>query len=122
MGHKIIIEAVAPEEMRLKAYQEDGCGDWFFDPEGNLTVRVAASDIFDDEAFLVALHELVEAKLCLKRGITQQMVDDFDQAYDGWGEPGDDQLAPYREPHRAAMLTEHMVAHFLGITDYGRVE
>jgi hypothetical protein len=115
---KIIIEYLPQDRMRY-----DTTGDWFFDAEGNLVIQVVGGDPFDqDEAFLVALHELVEVKLCHSAGITQGAVDAFDFTFEGEGEPGDHPDAPYREQHRRAMLIEHLMANFLGKTDYGRVE
>jgi len=115
---KIIIEAIPQEQQRYPT-----SGDWFFDTEGNLLIRVTGSDVFDeDEAFLIALHELVESKLCAKHGITQGAVDKFDMAFEGEGEPGDDPAAPYGREHRAAMILEHAMALMLGLWTYGRVE
>lgn len=113
---KIIIEATSPENQRY-----DTLGDWF-EENGNFIIRVNGDDpMDDDEAFLIALHELVEAKLCRARQISQTRVDAFDMAFQGDGEPGDDPAAPYRREHRFAMLIEHLMAHELGLKDYGAV-
>ena len=118
--------------MRLEAYREEDCGDWYFCPAtGDLHIKVAGADVWDqEEKILIALHELIEARLCFRDGVSQGAVDAFDAQYetdrrDGLlheeGEPGDDRLAPYRVQHRKAMLIEHMMALFLGKTDYGTV-
>jgi len=123
---KIIIEGVHPDKMRLMAYHQEGCGDWFFDANGDLRIQIACSgdmNPWDDEgSFLIALHELVEARLCFKDCVTQGAVDNFDSTFDGEGEPGDDASAPYQKQHRAAMMIEHMMAIFLGKWDYGTVK
>lgn len=121
---RIIIEAVPAAEMRLEAYRSDGFGDWYVDPEnGDIRIKVAGADVWDEEElFLIALHELVEARLCFKAGVTQGAVDVFDAKFEGDGEPGDDPAAPYRVQHRHAMLIEHMMAMALGKTDYGTME
>lgn len=110
--------------MRLAAYRQPGCGDWYFDTSnGDLHVKVCGPDVFDhDETFLLALHELIEAKLCFNAGVTQGAVDHFDSKFEGDGEPGDDPKAPYQRQHRAAMLIEHQMAIFLGKWDHGSVE
>lgn len=110
--------------MRLPAYREDGCGDWYWDAKtGDLHIKVAGADVWDQEqAFLVALHELIEARLCFQSGVIQGSVDAFDGTFQGDGEPGDDPEAPYRVQHRQACLIEHVMALFLGKTDYGTVE
>ncbi|HXJ61903.1 MAG TPA: hypothetical protein VNU68_35135 [Verrucomicrobiae bacterium] len=120
---RIIIEAVPADKMRLDAYKFPECGDWYFDPSnGDLHIKVVGADVMDqDEVFLVAFHELAEAKLCLKAGITQGAVDTFDAAFTGDGEPGDSPSAPYQRQHRGAMLLEHMFAILLGRFDYGEV-
>ncbi len=122
---KIIIETTPPEQMRLEAYREPGCGDWYWDVDGNLHVQIACSgdlNVWDDEtSFLVALHELCESRLCFKAGVTQGSVDSFDAAFTGEGEPGDDPAAPYQKQHRAAMLVEHLMAILLGKWDHGEM-
>lgn len=103
----------------------DTWGDWYYEAESVLIIKVS-DDVpempTDDHQNLIALHELVEVLLCRKRGITQKQVDDFDFANgDCEGEPGDLPDAPYRKEHRFAMLIEHLMAHELGIKDYGTV-
>lgn len=99
-------------------------GDWTIDGEGNLIIDLpgGGDPLSDDGTFLIALHEMVEAKLCHKRNIPQTEVDKFDFSYTGGGEPGDASDCPYRAEHRQAMLIEHLMANFLGIVDYGTVE
>lgn len=108
-----------------KDQRYDTVGDWYFDEDGDLIIKVS-NDLEglgnEYEQLLVALHELVEVLLCRKRGISQKVVDDFDFAFKGEGEPGDEVEAPYRKEHRFAMLIEHLLAHELGLTPYGKVE
>jgi len=117
---RIVIEAITPEQARLPAYSVMGCGDWWRE-NGTLNIRVVGDDL-DEEGFLIALHELVEERLCAIAGVPQQEVDDFDAQFCGDGEPGDDIAAPYREQHRKAMIIEHLMAVFMGIKGYGRIE
>ena len=110
-------------------------GDWFYDAEGtgDLIINVSNDVNFvgvrfdtEDRQNLIALHELVEALLCRRRGITQKQVDEFDMKV--WpvvdeicreeDEPGDDPLAPYHKEHRFAMIIEHLMAHELGLFRY----
>lgn len=113
---RIILETCPPAEMRY-----DTVGDWFFNEDGDLVIR-SIHEITDDNGFLIALHELVEARLCLKAGIRQVDVDQFDMKFEGDSEPGDHPQAPYRAQHRKAMIVEHLMANFLGHTDYGRID
>jgi hypothetical protein len=124
MSRRIVIEAVERAQMR-PPYRDDpeAAGDWFFDANGDLVVQVAAGDVLNhDHAFLAALHELVEAKLCAKHGIRQEQVDQFDLFYRGDREPGDDWASPYRREHRQACLIEFLVADMLGHAGYGTME
>lgn len=104
---KIIIETIPHKEQRYTTV-----GDWFYDPDGTLHIKVSAlSD--DRREFLVALHELIEVKLCEHYGISQVSVDDFDMAWkehDGIEEPGDDPQAPYENQHNFAMGIEQLLA------------
>lgn len=116
MSHKNIrIEFVPPEKLRY-----DSLGDWFF-KDDELIIQVASMGT-EEEQFLVALHELVEVRLCMLRGITQEQVDEFDFAYKGDEEPGDQADAPYRAEHRQAMIIEILMANFMGLVGYGEVK
>ena len=96
----------------------DTVGDWYYDGD---TLHIKASG-GEDEAFLISLHELVEAFLCHKHGVTQEQVDQFDFGWFGNGEPGDSSAAPYQKEHRFAMIVEHLIAHELGLTGYGEIK
>ena len=112
---KIIIESI-------KEQRYDTLGDWFYE-NGDLHVRVSSIIGGRFEVYLIAIHELIEAILCERAGITPQQVDEFDLNYNGIErEPGDDMNCPYRRQHRFAMLIEHLVAHELGMVEYGKVE
>jgi hypothetical protein len=96
------------------------CGDWFYGEDKSLQIRV--SQMEDDRyEFLVALHELVEVKLCEWCGVTQKMVDDFDMEYEknrkegDDSEPGDSPSAPYRLQHCIATGVERIAAAALRV-------
>ncbi len=95
------------------AQRYDTSGDWYFEGK-TLQIRVSARKGPDSE-FLIALHELVESWLCLRRGITQEAVDRFDMGWDDAGEPGEDPDAPYRSEHRFAEKLERTAARELGV-------
>lgn len=99
----------------------ESLGDWLIDTDGLVCILVS-DEASEEEQFLVALHELVEWRLCASRGISQQAVDKFDFEHHGEGEPGDEPLAPYRNEHRFSMLIEHLMAHEMGVLGYGKVE
>jgi hypothetical protein len=94
-------------------------GDWFFLGD-DLQIRVSKLSDWRYE-MLVARHELDEAILCEHEGITQKVVDDFDEKFEAArtanddSEPGDSPLAPYRRPHFRATTNERIMADALGV-------
>lgn len=104
------------------------CGDWLFQDEGQ-TLIINVSEMKDNRhEMLIAVHELVEVLLCRENGVTQEMVDEFDQAYEAKRqpgdvlEPGDDLAAPYKNEHSMATAVERMMCGFLKMpwADYER--
>lgn len=94
-------------------------GDWWFDKDG-LQIRVSTVGDWKAEA-LVAFHELAEALVCQKQGVTQEEVDTFDLEYEAErqsgdeSEPGNDPTAPYYNAHQFATIVEKMLARELGV-------
>ena len=116
---KISIQFKPEDQMRYPTL-----GDWWWEA-GGLHIA-AAIDHGEDRAFLVALHEFVEAWLCRRGGVSEDEVTAFDLSFIAEGhaageEPGDDPRAPYRLQHRKAMLIEHLMASFLDLNDYGQI-
>lgn len=106
---KIVIETIPHASQRY-----DTVGDWWFDPDGSLQIRVSAAS---DERYeqLVAVHELVEVLQCMNDGVTQKQVDEFDMAYTGDGEPGEQPEAPYHVQHMNAYAIEIALASMLRV-------
>lgn len=99
------------------------CGDWIL--QGGRLKKILVSDMGnEDYAFLVGIHEAIEAWLCTKRGITQKQVDEFDVLFE-WQrdqglhsateEPGNSSNAPYRKEHQFATKIERLLAKQLGV-------
>lgn len=111
----IVIKTIPHEKHRYET-----CGDYFWDSDGTIQIRVSAMGNEDYE-FLVALHELVEAHLCKKRGITDEVITRFDEGFeavrpaDDVSEPGDDPSAPYQNEHCFATAVERMACAALGV-------
>lgn len=92
-------------------------GDW---QRTNLDMVIKATDLpNEDMTFLIAVHELVEAYLCERAGVTQEQVDEFDLSFDPENsagiEPGDAETSPYRLQHQAAESIERHLAQILGV-------
>lgn len=107
---KIQIESIPHSDQRYET-----CGDWWFDNDGTLQIRV--SEMNPASVGAVAIHELVEVFLfCngfrmrlndLKK--RAKLVDEFDMKFHGDGEPGDAFEAPYRDEHSIATAIERLL-------------
>jgi hypothetical protein len=87
-------------------------GDWLFDGFGNLHIKVTDTG-HEDVDLSVAIHELVEAILCRKAGISQDIVDIFDFSNQELEEPGDSLNAPYHYQHKVAShIEEEVLSYF----------
>lgn len=95
-------------------------GDWWYDQkrQGRITVSVVGDTFCTESELAIAIHELVEAFLCRRDGVTEQEVVDFDTLYESERkqgrhhkdeEPGDDPRSPYRLQHAAAIHVERAV-------------
>lgn len=112
---QIVIEFIPHDHQRYETV-----GDWFFDAQGDLHIRVSdlGNFLFN---FLVASHELVEVVLCMQHGVTQEEVDKFDMEFElarqpgNVDEPGDNMLAPYYSEHQLASGVERLLAAMLGV-------
>jgi hypothetical protein len=92
----------------------DTVGDWQFDSEGGLLINISdtGSPLFNQ---LIAIHELVEALLCHKDGVTDEVVDDWDRAHLDSSDPGSIYECPYYEQHLTATIIERLMARELGV-------
>lgn len=102
----------------------DTIGDWIYNPD-NETLFITISKLGDWRyEMLVALHEQVEAMLCIERGIEEAEVTKFDLMYErereqllhcDSDEPGDDPRAPYKAEHFFATSVERLMAKELNV-------
>jgi len=112
---KIIIETIPHESQRYPT-----CGDWWWDKDGTLQIRVSDMKNWRFES-LVAFHELCEVLICKHDGISQESVDAFDIAFEkkrkpgSVDEPGDSIKAPYRKQHGIASGVERVLGAELGV-------
>ena len=112
---KIIIETIPHEQHRYTTV-----GDWFYDPDGTLRIKVSELSDWRRE-MLIAVHELVEALMCKHDGVTVESVDKFDKEFeahrhpDNKDEPGDDPSAPYVKQHCVATGIERILAAALDV-------
>lgn len=108
---KIEIKTVRHRDQRYPTQ-----GDWFFDEDRVLQIRV--SEMGDERSEIaVALHEITEAICCGIEGITEQEVTEFDLQFEKERdagqhgedeEPGHDTRAPYNEAHKRAESVERV--------------
>jgi len=120
---RILIETIDPKNMRYPTV-----GDYF--PDGD-TFKIQVADTGnEDYNFLIALHELIESKLCEHRGIKEEDIMKFDIQYEKEREaglheiseePGFDSKAPYRAEHTFANGIEITMASLLDV-DYNHYD
>jgi hypothetical protein len=119
---RIVIETIPHSAQRYPTL-----GDYWVDRDGTLQIRVSEFvGVVDDEnaklnyPLLIALHELIEQALCLKRGISEESITAFDMAHlgadDPWvDDPGHCPQAPYHREHVFAECIERLFAAELGV-------
>lgn len=112
------MESVVPSRIR-----SEQSGDWYYD--GDTFIIYARNDIPKASQLAILVHELIEAYLCRKHGVTDEAVSAFDDKYEAErkegkhkedDEPGDDPNAPYRIEHQAATHVERAACHALDLS------
>lgn len=117
-------------EIRIKTLPNDkmripgGVGDYWYDNEGVLQVRVVdMGNEFMEKS--VAVHELIEEALTKRRGLSEPEIQAFDDYYDQRQkmglvpkdtEPGHDPAAPYRNEHCFAESVEMAMFALAGVS------
>lgn len=96
-------------------------GNWTFLPDDQdpdmLIIHVSSMGDLDMQ-ISCAIHELIEARRCLKDGVSQDDVTRFDEKClmeNREGEPGDAEDSPYRRQHEIATDVERVVADALDL-------
>lgn len=121
----LTVEVIPHADQRYKTP-----GDWIVYPSGDISVFVSDLGNWKFHA-LMGVHELVEALICREMGVTQEMVDAFDQVFEVGranglhapdAEPGASTDAPYRVAHFVAETVERILAVAIGAdwAEYGR--
>lgn len=116
---KIVIETIPNDQQRYPT-----CGDWWFDDDGALQIRVSDMQNWKFE-FLVGIHEAIEAMLCKDQGVPEANITAFDEKFEklreqfpgliGDQEPGDMVSAPYFHEHQFATQIEKQIANALQV-------
>jgi hypothetical protein len=107
---EIHIKTIPGDKFRILG----GIGDYWYDEEGILLIRVVdLGDEFMEKS--IAVHEIIEEALTKKRGLPEPEIQAFDDYYSqrqkmglvpGDTEPGHDPAAPYRNEHCFAESVE----------------
>jgi hypothetical protein len=80
----IVIETIDHSKQRYPTV-----GDWQIDKAGNL--HIAVSRMSDRRyEFLIGMHEAIEAYFAIHAGVSPEVVDKFDRAYEAKRKTGDD--------------------------------
>lgn len=111
---KIQIQTIPNNEQRYSTV-----GDYWIDEDGTRQIRVSDLEN-DDYNFLIAIHEAIEQHFCLKKGIKEEDITNFDKHFEdmriafpdlvGEMEAGDHDNAPYNREHKLASMFEKWVA------------
>lgn len=114
MTLKIEIKTIPHTQQRY-----DTIGDYIDNPDGSRQILISELGNPDYE-FLVAIHELIEQHLCLKRFISESSISEFDRSYRGLhrDDPGQDTNAPYHKEHMFASGIEKALCEEMGISYY----
>lgn len=99
---RILITTIPHEQQRY-----DTTDDWQIADNGDITMYV--SDGEQLEVFKEIIHGLTECLLCIKHGVTQQQVDEYDLAHPETDNPGEYADASYHLEHKAAEVAEKLL-------------
>ena len=92
------------------------CGDWYLDETvGELVIKVSETGT-PAYNFLIAIHELIEATLCIYQGVSGLEVDEWDFNHPDSDDPGSEEGCPYYSQHMVATTIEHMLAIVLRVS------
>ncbi|KAB0668934.1 hypothetical protein F6V30_13940 [Oryzomonas sagensis] len=97
-----------------KHQRYDTYGDYYINDDGTLVVLV--SEFADpDVAIRIAIHEVLEAWRCKKRGLDFKEIDNFDMAHPASDDPGLLKCAPYHLEHMQSDQVERLLCHQDGV-------
>jgi len=112
----------------IKKFRVEDVGDYYWIispvPEENVLKIVVAEMENQDYEFLVALHELIESYLLLKKGVSFEEVGKYDMKFlqeqkEGKrpknANAGDQKDCPYRKEHAFATKIEKILANYLKV-------
>lgn len=117
---EIHIKTIPNDKMRIPG----GVGDYWYDEEGVLQIRVVElNDEFMEKS--IAAHELLEEALTKKRGLSEPEIQAFDEYHEHRrrmglvpedSEPGHDINCPYKNEHCFAESVEMGLFAMAGVS------
>lgn len=99
---QITIKSIPQSEQRY-----DTTDDWQVADNGDITMYVSEAPQLELQKEII--HGLMECFLCIKHGITQKEVDDYDLSHTETDNPGENEDSPYHKEHIAANIAEHIL-------------
>lgn len=121
-GRYYSLPLIRVSEIEHAAQRYSTAGDWQFKRKGKAKcLRICISRTSKPEhAYLLAIHELIEAVLCKfsyppNRRVSEKDVDEWDIKHSQALEPGALLGCPYRDYHLMAETIERFLAEKLGI-------
>jgi hypothetical protein len=103
--------------------RNDQVGDWVL--AGDSITVLVVDGLPPESELMVGVHELMEAFLCRRNGISDSAVNAFDALFEEErragkhsleAEAGDDPRAPYFKEHQMATFVERAACHALDFT------
>jgi hypothetical protein len=99
--------------------RNEGLGDYKYIGDELHIYSYLKDESYYNEAWLIALHELIEQRLTEQRGIKEEDIDAFDRfVLENGGkadEGGNEEMSPYKREHRFAENIERQLCHELGL-------
>jgi hypothetical protein len=109
-----MISTISISRIKHKNQRYNTAGDWQYDEAGNLKITISDTKYPEMNALLF-IHELIEAVLCKRNGITQEVVDTWDMTHLEDCDPGGILGCPYYREHMIAEIVEKLMAHELDV-------
>ena len=115
----MIVEIKSTPQSGIRSNQS---GDWYYDDD-SITVHVLET-LPPESQLAIAVHEMTEAFLCRRAGISDDAIVAFDDQYErereegkhpNNTEPGDAEDSIYLSQHQAATHCERAVCHALDL-------
>jgi len=106
MTRRIAIEAIPHKQQRGEAPSS-----WRKDEYGDFHVDVTAMNLFDDDAFILAVQEMCQAKFCYDAGISWKEIHDYNRHVEAQRKKNEPPVM--KPPHHYEIIRAQFIGNFL---------